>query len=178
MSEAPPLAPRPWRTDLNIEAGVVYDATGAVVLVVDPFSDRTTDAEVHAIAAFVVDCVNRMPVVDVPAAVWMAVLQHLASMQLGERHSLSDAVSGAFQDLKAAGEVPVSVPGGPLSAPGPRVAPSTPEGGSGQSYDYDDDDCPNCFRSKKTRADCTRCSRYIHEAPSDELCGRHRVDFA
>ena len=54
-----PIPPRPWHTDLSLEAGVIYDADDEMVLVVDPFSDVTSDPEAHAIAQFVVDAVNR-----------------------------------------------------------------------------------------------------------------------
>ncbi len=54
-----PIPPRPWHTNLSLEAGVIYDADDEMVLVVDPFSDKTSDPKAHAIAQFVVDAVNR-----------------------------------------------------------------------------------------------------------------------
>ncbi len=51
------LAPLPWRTDLSIEPGVVFDAAGAAVIVVDQHNERP-DRDVHVIADAVVAAMN------------------------------------------------------------------------------------------------------------------------
>lgn len=51
------LFPLPWRTALDAEAGVVFDASGAQVLSVDQWGDLP-DVDVHAVATVVVAAVN------------------------------------------------------------------------------------------------------------------------
>jgi hypothetical protein len=51
------LHPLPWQTDLEQEAGVIYDAAGSQVLAVDQWNDLP-DRDVHAVAVVVTACVN------------------------------------------------------------------------------------------------------------------------
>jgi anti-sigma regulatory factor (Ser/Thr protein kinase) len=51
------LAPLPWRTDLRIEPGIVFDAAGKPLLAIDPWNDLP-DRTAHAIAEAIVNAVN------------------------------------------------------------------------------------------------------------------------
>ena len=53
------LSPMPLRTDLDVEAGVIFGVDGDPLIVVDSFQDRElTDEEVHIIASVVAVAVN------------------------------------------------------------------------------------------------------------------------
>jgi hypothetical protein len=47
------LAPMPWRTDLEVEPGVIFDAQGRMIVVVDK-DNAAPDIEAHAVARCIV----------------------------------------------------------------------------------------------------------------------------